>query len=159
MITSVFIPGTQDLSEPFGIRRSVFIQEQNCPEEIDFDGLDEQALHLVVYMDEQPAATGRIWHDGSDFRIGRLAVLKPYRGQKLGDLALRLLLYKAFSTGAQSIKISAQTYLIAFYRKFGFREIGDEYTEAGLPHVAMRVTKDQVVYPSACCAHVKQTQE
>lgn len=151
MITSEFIPGTQDLSEPFAIRRAVFIKEQNCPEEIDFDGLDEQALHLMVYVDEQPAATGRIWHDGKEFRIGRIAVLKQYRGQKIGDLAVRLLLYKAFSSGAQSIKISAQKYIMPLYRKFGFREYGEEYVEAGLPHMAMRVSKDEVVFPSVCC--------
>ena len=153
MITSTFIPGTQDLSEPYAIRRAVFIEEQNCPEEEEYDAFDEQALHLMVYVDEQPAATGRIWFDGTDFRIGRLAVLTSFRGQKIGDLALRLLLYKAFSSGAQSIKISAQTYIMPFYRKFGFKEYGEEYIEAGLPHKVMRVNEDEVVYPSACGKH------
>ncbi len=156
MITSVFIPGNQDLSEPFAIRREVFIEEQNCPENLEFDGFDEQALHLVVYFDEQPAATGRIWHDGTDFRIGRLAVLKRFRGKKLGDLALRLLLYKAFSSGASSLKISAQTYIMPLYKKFGFRDFGNEYIEAGIPHMAMKVTKDEVIYPSDCCGCDKQ---
>lgn len=150
MITSIFIPGTQDLSEPFAIRRAVFIEEQNCPEEEEYDEFDAQAQHLMVYVDEQPAATGRIWYDGTDFRIGRLAVLMPFRGQKIGDLALRVLLYKAFSSGAKSIKISAQTYIMSFYRKFGFKEYGEEYLEAGLPHMAMRVNKDEVAYPSEC---------
>jgi len=150
MITSVFISGTEDISEPFAIRRTVFIEEQGCPLEEEYDAFDTQALHLMVYADEKPAATGRIWHDGEDFRIGRLAVLKPFRGQKIGDLALRLLLYKAFSSGAQRIKISAQTYIMPLYRKFGFKEYGDEYLEAGIKHMAMTVSKDEVVYPSAC---------
>ena len=158
MITSVFIPGTEDLSEPFDIRREVFIDEQSVPEDEEYDAFDAQALHLVVYVDEQPAATGRIWHDGKDFRIGRLAVLKQYRGQQLGDLALRLLLYKAFSSGAQHIKISAQTYIMPLYSKFGFKEYGEEYIEAGIKHMAMQVTKDEVVYPSACggCAQCSE---
>lgn len=150
MITSAFIPGTQDLSEPFAIRRAVFIEEQNVPEEEEFDAFDAQALHLIVYVDEQMAATGRIWHDGTGFRIGRLAVLKQYRGQKIGDLVLRLLLYKTFSMGAQTVTISAQTYIMDFYRKFGFKEYGEEYIEAGIPHWGMRVGKDEVKYPSAC---------
>lgn len=150
MITSVFIPGTEDLSEPFALRREVFVEEQGCPEAEEFDGFDAQALHLVVYVDEQPAATGRIWHDGSDFRVGRLAVLPRFRGRKLGDLALRLLLYKAFGSGAQSVTISAQTYIMPLYRKFGFRAYGEEYMEAGILHMAMKVSKDEVVYPSAC---------
>lgn len=150
MITSVFIPGDQDLSEPFAIRREVFGKEQDCPEEEDFDSFDASALHLMIYVDEVPAGTGRIWHDGRGFRIGRLAVLPPYRGQKIGDLALRLLIYKAFNSGAEELFVSAQTYLKDFYGKFGFVPEGEEYMEAGRPHIAMRVKKDEVKYPSAC---------
>lgn len=150
MITSAFIPGTQNLDEPFAIRREVFLEEQNIPEEEEFDEFDAQALHLIVYVDEQPAATGRIWHDGHTFRIGRLAVLKTFRGQKIGDLALRLLLFKAFSSGAEAVEISAQTYIVPLYKKFGFKEYGEEYVEAGIAHIAMKVGKDEVVYPSAC---------
>jgi len=153
MITSAFIPGSEDLTEPFYVRREVFVKEQSVPEAEEFDEFDASALHLAVYVDEQIAATGRIWHDGKAFRIGRLAVLKPYRGQKIGDLALRLLLYKAFGSGAEEIMISAQTYIVPLYRKFGFREYGEEYMEAGIPHMAMKVGKDEVVYPSACQAH------
>jgi len=150
MITSVFIPGNKDISEPLAIRRAVFVLEQGCPEEIERDMFDESALHLLVFVDEVPAGTGRIWHDGTGFRIGRLAVLPQFRGQRIGDLALRLLLYKAFSSGAEELTISAQTYLRKFYEKFGFRAEGEEYAEVGRPHVTMRVKKDEVVYPSAC---------
>jgi predicted GNAT family N-acyltransferase len=150
MITSVFIPGDKDLSEPFAIRRAVFVEEQGCPESEDFDAFDQSALHLMVYVDEMPAGTGRIWHDGKKFRIGRLAVLKQFRGQKIGDLALRLLVYKAFSSGAEELFVSAQTYLKRFYEKFGFQADGEEYMEFGLPHITMRVKKDEVKYPSAC---------
>jgi len=150
MITSAFIPGTEDLEETFAIRREVFVEEQGIDEDEEFDEFDTQALHLIVYVDEQPAATGRIWHDGSTFRIGRLAVLKRLRGQKIGDLALRLLLYKSFTSGAEAIEISAQTYIVPLYKKFGFKQYGEEYIEAGIPHIAMRVSKDEVVYPSAC---------
>lgn len=150
MITSAFIPGTGDIAEAKEIRREVFIEEQLVPEEEEFDAFDAQALHLMVYVDEEPAAAGRIWHDGEDFRIGRLAVRKRFRGKKIGDLALRLLLYKAFGSGAQCVNISAQTYIVPFYRKFGFKEYGGEYMEAGIPHMAMKVGRDEVAYPSVC---------
>jgi predicted GNAT family N-acyltransferase len=150
MITSAFIPGTEDLSEVFAIRKEVFVEEQSISEEEEFDEFDAQALHLIVYVDEQPAATGRIWHDGKAFHFGRLAVRKTFRGQKIGDLALRLLLYKSFSSGAEVVEISAQTYIVPLYKKFGFKEYGEEYIEAGIPHIAMKVSKDEVVYPSAC---------
>ncbi len=150
MITSVFIPGNQDIGEPLDIRREVFVEEQGYPETSEFDEFDASALHLMVYVDEQSAGTGRIWHDGTRFWIGRLAVRGPYRGQQVGDLALRLLLYKAFSTGADTLFVKAQTYLRPFYEKFGFRAVGEEYTEAGRARIEMRVGKDEVKYPSAC---------
>jgi predicted GNAT family N-acyltransferase len=149
MVTSVFIPGNEDTSEPLEIRREVFIEEQGWPEDIERDGFDEAAQHLMVYVDEVPAATGRIWNDGT-FRIGRLAVRKQFRGQRIGDLALRLLVYKAFSTGAESIYAGVQDYIVPLCRKFGFRECGKESTCAGRPCIEMSVKKDEVVYPSAC---------
>lgn len=151
MIASAFIAGNKDISDAFSIREEVFIGEQNCPRQEEFDEFDEQAIHLIIYVDEKPAATGRIWHDGKSFRIGRIAVRSNYRRQKLGDLALRLLLYKAFSLGADIININAQTYIMPFYKKFGFKAHGEEFIEAGILRYAMTVTKDEVLYPSDCC--------
>ena len=34
-------------------------------------------------------------------------------------------------------RISAQKYLKKFYNKFGFKEIGKEYLEDGIPHIEM----------------------
>jgi predicted GNAT family N-acyltransferase len=158
MITSAFLPGNGDISEPLMIRREVFIEEQGCPENEDRDGMDEAALHLIVYVDEIPAATGRIWHDGSVFRIGRLAVRKRFRGQRIGDLALRLLLYKAFNSGAEELFVNAQVYIKDMYKKFGFKECGGEFVDAGLPHIPMSLKKDDVVYPSACGHNNKDTE-
>jgi predicted GNAT family N-acyltransferase len=149
MLTSVFIPGNEDITEPLEIRREVFLEEQGWPESAERDGFDEAAQHLIVYVDEIPAATGRIWKDGM-CRIGRLAVRKQFRGQRVGDLALRLLVYKAFSTGAKSVSAGVQTYIVPLYKKFGFKERGKESTFAGRPCVEMKVKKDEVVYPSAC---------
>lgn len=149
MVTSVFIPGNEDIAEPLEIRREVFMEEQGWPESEERDGCDEAAMHLMVYVDEAPAATGRIWY-GDAFRIGRLAVRKQFRGQNIGDLALRLLVYKAFSSGAETLSVGAQTYIAPLYKKFGFKECGEEYTYAGRPCIEMSVSKDDVVYPSAC---------
>lgn len=153
MITSTFIPGNQDASEAFAIREEVFVEEQNCPKDIEFDEYDKDALHLLVYFDEEAAATGRIWHDGDGFRIGRLAVRKKFRGQKIGDLAIRVLLYKAFNSGAEEVSMNAQKYIIPFYEKFGLKKQGEEFMEGGRPHYLMKVNKDEVKYPSNCCGH------
>lgn len=150
MITSVFLPGNEEILEPLAIRREVFVEEQGVPEAEEFDAFDTSALHLMVYVEEEPAATGRIWHDGKGFRIGRLAVRKQYRRQQIGDLALRLLIYKAFASGAETLTVGAQTYIASLYAKFGFKPVGEEYMDAGRPHIEMQLKKGEVVYPSAC---------
>ena len=84
------------------------------------------------------------------FKIGRLCVLKEYRGPEgLGDLAIRLLLYKAF-TWANEVTIGAQQYLEDFYGKFGFKRVGEPYFEENIPHIEMKLKKENCVYPSAC---------
>ena len=144
-------PVREDLSEPFAIRREVFIEEQGVPEAEEYDVFDGQALHLMVYVDEKPAATGRIWHDGSVFKIGRLAVKKEFRGQKIGDLALRVLIYKAFSSGAEELHISAQTYIMLFTQIRFFGNTGKNIWRRASAW-AMKVKKGKSVYPSACGA-------
>jgi predicted GNAT family N-acyltransferase len=149
MITNEWISGTQDPKIAYEIRRKVFVEEQGCDPKRDVDCFDAQAVHLIVYVEESPAATGRIYHDGSHFRIGRLCVLKEYRGQGIGDLALRLLLFKAF-TWANEVYIGAQKYAENFYTKFGFQKYGEEYLDENIPHIHMKLKKEDCVFPSKC---------
>lgn len=153
MVTSVFIPGNEDISEPLEVRREVFIAEQGWSEDDERDGSDGGALHLIVYADEIPAATGRIWHDGKSFRIGRLAVREQFRGQGLGDLALRLLIYKATNSGAETLTAHVQPHALRMFKAFGFKETGEQREEAGRPHIVLSVAKRDVIYPSACGGH------
>lgn len=37
----------------------------------------------------------------------------------------------------ETLKLSAQTYLIRFYEAHGFKVTGEEYLEDGIPHIAM----------------------
>lgn len=150
MITNEWITGSGDLRDALAIRRAVFIDEQHVPEELEFDEDDKYAVHVVVLDDGEPAATGRIWFDGTSFRIGRCAVLKDKRGQGLGDLLVRLLLVRAFQNGASELLIHAQQTAVGFYERFGFHTLGEPFEEAGIAHVVMTVSKDTVVFPSEC---------
>lgn len=149
MIANEWITGNGDLRAVHAIREKVFVAEQNIAPERVADAYDEQAVHLLVYVDGVAAATGRIYHDGSHFRIGRLCVLKEFRGQGIGDLAARLLLFKAFMYAGE-VHISAQAYLEDFYKKFGFETVGGPFMEEGISHVNMVVTKEKCVFPSKC---------
>lgn len=153
MIVNEWLTGDADISEPFSIRRAVFVEEQGIPEDVEFDADDARALHLVIRDSDRPVACGRIWHDGCTFRIGRCAVLKDARGQGIGDLLLKLLLRKAFEYTQTQVCLHAQEYAQGFYARYGFTQTGEPFIEGGIPHVEMCVAKDDLRYPSKCgCA-------
>ena len=114
------------------VRRSVFIEEQHVPEELELDELDPLCHHvLVTDVDNKPVATGRIDSDG---RIGRMAVLKEYRGQGIGSALLVALLDYAGQKQYAGVHLHAQLTAIPFYEKHGFMANGEKFMDAGIPH-------------------------
>lgn len=114
------------------IREAVFVDEQNVPLELEWDNLDPQCTHVIAYVDGgKPVATGRLDADG---HIGRLAVLKPWRGHGIGSQVLRELMAIAQSKGLQTCALNAQTHAIAFYERHGFVAEGGEFDDAGIAH-------------------------
>lgn len=118
------------------LREQVFIREQQVPREIEMDGLDEQAVHVVVEAGGKPIAYGRLLPDG---RIGRMAVLPEHRGQGLGRKVLDKLIELARGRGMERVYLHAQTHALAFYQRAGFVEDGPAFREAGIDHVAMQL--------------------
>jgi len=117
------------------IRFKVFVEEQRVPAEIELDAHDEESLHAVVFSGDSPVATARLLPDG---HIGRMAVLKEWRGKGAGALMLTTLMKMAKLLGHRQILLSAQTHAVPFYRAHGFTEEGEEYMEAGIPHQDMK---------------------
>ncbi|MBN1848956.1 MAG: GNAT family N-acetyltransferase [Deltaproteobacteria bacterium] len=116
------------------IRTSVFMGEQNVPESLDFDGLDPHVVHVLVKDGDQFAGTGRMLGDG---HIGRLAVLKEYRGRGVGVAAVRALIREAQRMGMKRVFLGAQMHARGFYQKLGFTEYGSPFMEAGIEHIHM----------------------
>jgi len=125
----------QDSEELMRIRTEVFVRGQNVPLEIEQDGRDETAYHWIARdLDGLPIGTGRLLPDG---HIGRMAVLDDYRGSGIGFTILELAVRKARYLGFQDVCLHAQSYAQAFYEKAGFTVRGDEFMEAGIPHIEM----------------------
>lgn len=123
-------------SEASRIRFVVFVEEQRVPLEMEVDEFDPRSLHALAYSPAGEAiGTGRLLPDG---HIGRMAVLKAWRGRGAGGAILQSLIAAARSRGDREVVLSAQTHAIAFYRKHGFAEEGPEYDDAGIPHQKMR---------------------
>lgn len=119
------------------IRREVFIVEQHVPEREEWDVRDAQSRHVIALAREGASiGTGRLLSDGC---IGRMAVLKPWRGRGVGSFLLTTLISMAREAGFAETRLHAQTHALAFYRKHGYAPVGEEFMEAGIPHIEMRL--------------------
>ncbi|MEL7026316.1 MAG: GNAT family N-acetyltransferase [Pseudomonadota bacterium] len=129
---------TDNLDACLEIRRKVFIEEQNVDEAIEMDGLEDQGIHVLLTKDGQAAGTARIMVNGEVGKIGRVAVMREFRGLGLGKAIMvecaRILKDMPDVTKA---KLGAQSYAIPFYEALGYEVSGDEYIEADIPHRPM----------------------
>jgi len=120
------------------VRRAVFVDEQGFPADSEPDELDALSWQAVLYDAGEPVATGRIYWAEGGFHLGRICVLRAWRGQRLGDALMRLLIAKALNHAALSLVLSAQQQAVSFYARYGFQPEGAPYEEDGVPHRRMR---------------------
>lgn len=131
---------TTQLYQLLQLRSEVFVVEQDCVYQ-DIDGLDQQALHVMGYKNQEMLAYARIFKPGIYFKeasIGRVIVKENSRSQDIGHLLMQKCIYfvqQNFET--TSIRISAQQHLIKFYEYQGFASLGEGYLEDGIPHINM----------------------
>lgn len=116
------------------IRRHVFIEEQNVPEELEWDEYDESSTHFLAMDDDRAVAVARLKPDG---QIGRMAVLAKYRHQGIGSRLLAFVLKFAAGKNLGQVYLHAQTSAIPFYEKHGFITQGVIFYEANIPHLGM----------------------
>lgn len=120
------------------VRRAVFIEEQSVPEELELDEHDSQCLHVIAILSDNNAiGTGRLMLDG---RIGRMAVLKDYRGIGVGLAILKSLVQIAQDKHLPNIHLHSQCSAIGFYEKLGFIAEGEIFMDAGIEHRNMKLT-------------------
>ena len=118
------------------IRFAIFVGEQNVPSGIELDDKDAECMHAVAYDEAGKAiGTGRLLPDG---HIGRMAVVKEWRRQGVGDEILDALVEEARKRGHKEVAVAAQLQAAEFYRSHGFVADGKVYTEAGILHENMR---------------------
>ena len=128
---------TNNLSEDEKmIRETVFIEEQKF--KIEFDDTDDIATHIVMYIDNNPVGCCRLYKQENEYHIGRIAVLKPYRGKGYGEKILLEAEKVAKKMGADSISLSAQVRASGFYEKLGYKKHGEIYFDEYCEHIAMK---------------------
>jgi len=135
---SHWVAKTCDLETCLWLRRVVFIEEQNVSPEDELDALDNEAIHLLGFEGDTPAGTARIVLCGDVGKIGRVCVLKPYRGKGLGAGLIKAALAELQQIPAiTTARLGAQTHALGFYEALGFTAFGPEYIDAGIPHFDM----------------------
>ncbi len=121
-----------------GIRTEVFINEQQVPPGLEWDGLDESAIHLLALnADGKAIGCARILEPNI---IGRMAVCKAWRRNGVGEALIATAIRLCRQCGHGPIRLSAQTHAIPFYERAGFRVCSEEYPDAGIPHRDMQLT-------------------
>lgn len=117
------------------VREAVFIREQGIPEELEWDGLDENSRHaLALSLQGEAIGCGRMQPDG---HIGHIAVLPQWRKQKVGTAIMEALLDYARAQGYPQASVDVLSHYVPFYRSIGFAEQGETFMVAGQPHARM----------------------
>lgn len=124
--------------DAMNIREKVFVEEQGFDEE--FDETDNNCFHLMMYIDDMPAGTSRIFWDVPNevVRLGRFAIYKEYRGGGRGRAMMEECMKKATEIGGQYLVLNAQKRALQFYLACGMKIVGDMFLEEGYPHYPMK---------------------
>ena len=116
------------------IREKVFIEEQKVTSQLEWDGMDKEAIHFLAFKDERAIGCARALVIEYCMQLGRIAVLKEYRGEGIGSALIEQAVTTAKLNQLSAIYISAQCHAIDFYKKFGFEVTSDIYLDAEIPH-------------------------
>lgn len=130
-----------DWQQARSIRERVFIDEQDCPPEEEWDGHDATSRHVLGQVDGTAVATARwrtVAHDEEIVaKLERFAVLPGHRGKGYGTQLVRFVLEDARKAGFDTFLVHAQAHLEDWYAELGFRSTGRTFEEVGIPHVEM----------------------
>ncbi len=137
----------QDYAQVMQLRTDVFIKEQQVPEDREQDEYEDEAIFWLISNAEsgEPLATGRMrsYQEGCQMqpvaKIERVAIVQTLRGQNLGRRLMEAMLENINAEGFSQAILDAQTPVIAFYEKLGFVAEGEEFMDAGIPHIRMRL--------------------
>lgn len=124
-----------ELQQVFAIRKEVFVHEQNCPPELEWEYEDE-SVHFLATVNTEPAGAARWRKTANGYKLERFAVLKKFRGFGVGQALVKAVLAD-LPEGAEPVYLHAQIQAVTLYEKFLFEKMGEEFEEAGIRHYKM----------------------
>lgn len=134
----------RDIGTCMALRRAVFIDEQGVAEHEEADGEDDACTHVLARLGSIPAGAARyrtLQDAGRHYaKIQRVCVPEGLRGHGVGAAVIEFIIQQVREEKrTRIIRLGAQTHALAFYRKLGFREYGEQYDDAGIPHRDMEL--------------------
>jgi predicted GNAT family N-acyltransferase len=126
---------SNELEKVFAIRREVFVVEQNCPPELEWE-FEDESTHFLATVDGEPAGACRWRKTDKGYKLERFAVLKKFRGMGVGQELVRSVL-EDLPADADYVYMHAQIQAVSLYEKFNFEKTGPEFEEAGIRHYKM----------------------
>ncbi|MDB5089233.1 MAG: family N-acetyltransferase [Mucilaginibacter sp.] len=124
-----------DLEKVFAIRREVFVDEQNCPPELEWE-FEDESTHFLATVNGDPAGASRWRKTDKGYKLERFAVLQKFRGMGVGQELVKTVL-NDLPADAAYVYMHAQIQAVSLYEKFGFEKTGPEFEEAGIRHYKM----------------------
>lgn len=124
-----------DLQKVFAIRREVFVDEQNCPPELEWE-FEDESNHFLATINEKSAGACRWRKTDKGYKLERFAVLQKYRGHGVGQALVKAVL-SDLPPDAGYVYLHAQLPAVSLYERFNFVKTGPEFIEAGIRHYKM----------------------
>ena len=133
-----FIQNSKDMLSCLELRRTVFIEEQNVPENEEVDGDDPDCDHILLTVSDIPVGAARLKYYNDFIKVQRVCVLKNYRGQGIGSKIINFIIRHVEKNDIRSsVRLGSQIHALEFYKRLGFIEFGEEYLDAGILHKDM----------------------
>lgn len=133
-----FTQNNKDMLSCLNLRRTVFIEEQNVPENEEVDGDDPDCDHILLTVSDIPVGAARLKYYNDFIKVQRVCVLKNYRGQGIGSKIINFIIRHVEKNDIRSsVRLGSQIHALEFYKRLGFIEFGEEYLDAGIVHKDM----------------------
>jgi|TARA_Y100000385_G_scaffold107223_1_gene111293 ElaA protein len=133
-----FTQNNKDMLSCLNLRRTVFIEEQNVPENEEVDGDDPDCDHILLTVSDIPVGAARLKYYNDFIKVQRVCVLKNYRGQGIGSKIINFIIRHVEKNDIRSsVRLGSQIHALEFYKRLGFIEFGEEYLDAGILHKDM----------------------
>ena len=112
-----------EIAKVFALRSAVFMIEQNCPYDEEFDGNDYCSTHIRGPGAGAPAAVLRLRYFADFAKIERLAVLPRFRRTLIMKVVVDAGIEICSRKGYRKLYGHSQKRLTRFWEKFGFKPL------------------------------------